>query len=120
MAKVGHYSAASDTRENPQIQGPLECGLPDEAFRTRAREVYSDFVAGLEQLEELPDGYALRFPGSEAWIDKLLGFIVTERDCCPFFTFELAFEARGGPVWLRLRGEGVKEFLELVHPLASE
>ncbi|MFQ5552868.1 MAG: hypothetical protein ACE5EW_04035 [Thermoplasmata archaeon] len=97
----------------------MACALPDTAFLRRAEQVIADFSQGLDQVVELTDGYALRFPGSEGWIAKLVDFVVYERDCCPFFVFELAFEAEGGPVWLRLRGDGVKEFLELVHPLAG-
>jgi len=38
---------------------------------------------------------------------------MAERDCCPFFTFELAFAPDHGPVWLRLRGpEGAKAVVE--------
>ena len=59
---------------------------------------------------ELPDGYALRFPGDAIWAEKLIAFVVGERACCEFFTFELVFEPRQGPLWLHLRGpEGTKE-----------
>ena len=51
--------------------------------------------------------------GEKDWATKLLDFIVFERACCPFFTFELTFEPDSGPIWLRLRGqEGVKEFIK--------
>jgi hypothetical protein len=41
---------------------------------------------------------------------RLTEFIVFERGCCPFFTFELLFEPEGGPIRLRaLAPEGAKE-----------
>jgi hypothetical protein len=62
---------------------------------------------------ELTDGYALRFPGSDTWANTLLQFITYERACCPFFTFALTFEPEQGPIWLHLRGpEGVKAIIE--------
>jgi hypothetical protein len=38
-------------------------------------------------------------------------WIALERRCCPFFRFQLDVEGETGPVWLRLTGAGVKEFL---------
>ncbi len=39
-------------------------------------------------------------------------FITAERECCPFFRFELIVEPDDGPVWLRLRGsDEVKAFV---------
>jgi hypothetical protein len=41
---------------------------------------------------------------------RLTAFIVAERACCPFFTFELAFGPGG--ILLRVRGpEGTKQFV---------
>jgi hypothetical protein len=66
-------------------------------------------------MAELEDGYAFRFPGDTIWAARLLQFVTSERECCPFFTFELVFEPGQGPIWLRLRGpEGVKEFIREV------
>jgi hypothetical protein len=42
----------------------------------------------------------------------MLAFIAVEKECCPFFTFELALEPNDGPVWLRLRGSAeIKAFV---------
>ena len=66
----------------------------------------------MEETEELPHGYALRFATEEDRLPSLAEFIAGERRCCPFLSFALEVEAGGGPTWLRLTGpEGVKEFL---------
>jgi hypothetical protein len=67
-------------------------------------------------VDELEDGYELRFPGSAEWAIKLTEFIASERECCPFFAFELALEPGTGPIRMRVRGpEGVKDlFAEMV------
>lgn len=71
-------------------------------------------VAAAQKLDELPDGYALSYPASDAWATKLFEFVVAERQCCPFLTFELIFESNGGGIRLHLRGAaGVKELLQL-------
>lgn len=66
----------------------------------------------IQEIKELPDGYALRFAASYQSIMLLCEFISRERLCCPFFTFELLAEAGERPLWLRLRGEdGIKQFI---------
>lgn len=90
----------------------IACQLSEEGFGERmdlVRELYS----GVLSSEELQDGYALTYPGNDEWAEKLTDFIRSERECCPFFVFELKFEPERGPIRLSIRGgEGVKEFLE--------
>lgn len=91
---------------------PIACSLTTPELRAREQVVQREVVAGVQETRELADGYALRFPGDAAWLDKLAEFIRFERECCPFFTFELRCEPQQGPLWLHLRGPaGVKEFV---------
>ena len=90
---------------------PLACTLSATELVTRTEEV-KDLFKHVQQVDELTDGYALRFPGSDTWANTLLQFIAFERACCPFFTFALVFEPQQGPIWLHLRGaEGVKAII---------
>lgn len=100
---------SQDEDHGDSSPGALACSLPSAEYAQRLEAVLQEFSQGLEEMEELPDGYALRFPGSERWIENLVDFVVGERHCCPFFVHELVFEPAGGPVWLRLRGIEVKE-----------
>ena len=99
---------------------PLACTLTGSEQVTRAEEVNEIFKHVL-QINELADGYALRFPGSDTWANTLVQFITYERGCCPFFTFALVFEPEQGPLWLHLRGpEGVKAIVEnMIYPKMS-
>jgi hypothetical protein len=64
-------------------------------------------------VEELADGYSFSFPGNAEWANKLVGFVNSERVCCPFFAFELVVAPDLGPILLRVRGaEGEKKFIE--------
>jgi hypothetical protein len=96
---------------------PLACLLSESEQVTRTEEV-SDLFKHVQQVGELADGYALRFPGSDTWANTLVQFITFERGCCPFFTFALLFEPKEGPIWLHLRGpEGVKAIIEkMIYP----
>ena len=98
-----------DTRTTEET--PIACNLTGNDYDTRSDEVKNIFQ-GVEQTLELDDGYAFRFPGGDASAARLLEFTLAERRCCPFFTFELAFEPHEGPIWLRLRGsEQIKTFV---------
>ncbi|HXZ05335.1 MAG TPA: hypothetical protein VEH81_10900 [Ktedonobacteraceae bacterium] len=82
---------------------PLACLLTGEDLAARS-EIVLPLIASYQQLQELEDGYAFQFPGEPEWIQRVVSFIAEERQCCPFFTFELHYEPNMGPIWLRLRG----------------
>ncbi len=92
---------------------PIACTLTTEEQEAWRDDMGRKIVAGYDAIRELPDGYALRFPGDDAWANTLVGFVIHERGCCPFFTFGLVFEPDHGAIWLHLTGsEGVKVFVE--------
>lgn len=91
---------------------PIACDLTVLDDRDVHERVATKVFEGYTAVRELEDGYALRYPGFE-WAEDLLAFVAGERQCCPFFMFEIAVHPDDGPVWLRLRGsERVKSFLE--------
>jgi hypothetical protein len=96
-----------------QQGAPIACNLDSEAQAERQRMVTDELFSYVLDTEELLDGYAYRFPGEQEILEQVTAFVLFERQCCPFFTFELTFEPEQGPVTLKLRGpEGTKEFLE--------
>jgi hypothetical protein len=98
--------------ELPVSDLPIACSLSEHEQVTRGEEV-SDIFKGVQQVHELADGYAYRFPGTEEWATRLLQFIMGERSCCLFFTFELVFEPNHGSIWLQICGpEGIKGFMK--------
>jgi hypothetical protein len=91
----------------------IACMLSEAEQAIREEELAKEIFSNCQEVAELVDGYAFRFPGDREWATKLLEFIAFERKCCQFFTFELAFEPQEGPIWLRLTGpEGVKSFVQ--------
>ena len=91
---------------------PIACSLDGEDRQRRGAEIAHLFREGLLEVRRLPDGYALRFPGQPTWAAWLLAFILGERACCPFFTFELIFQPEQGPIWLHLRGpDGAADYV---------
>ena len=89
----------------------IACSLPAAEQAERGQE-FERLFADAEDVSELADGYALKFPNRDAWITRAVDPIVAERKCCPFFGFTLTFEPDGGPVWLDITGPGeVKAFI---------
>jgi hypothetical protein len=110
-------SAAQDRVEQKKVaqESPLACNMLalDAEGRKRHKVVSERMRAAVKEVQDLPDGYAFRFPAEESTILLVSEFIARERLCCPFFRFELIAEGEDGPLWLRLRGrEGVKEFIK--------
>ncbi|MBA2278353.1 MAG: hypothetical protein H0W06_11375 [Chloroflexia bacterium] len=82
----------------------IACNLLGREFAERKEAITRELLAHVERVDELPDGFAYRFPAAEPWSAKVFDFIAAERQCCPFFTFEVVFGPNDGPLWLRLRG----------------
>ena len=96
-------------------QSPLYCDLTalTDAERQEHVAVSEALFASLEEVKELSDGYAFRFPATDDMLHAVAGFVAGERKCCPFYDFTLKVEREGGPLWLQLTGrQGVKEFIE--------
>jgi hypothetical protein len=103
---------ASDLTPDLTSDLPVACTLSAAELRERGADVVAPLFARAQRLQETPDGYCFAFPAEAGGVRDLLEFILSERDCCPFFTFELAFPSPHESVWLTLRGgEGVKEFV---------
>ncbi len=57
---------------------PIACNLSASEQTMRDEEVAGIFKDA-QQVNEIADGYAFSFPGTEAWAARLLQFIVGER-----------------------------------------
>jgi hypothetical protein len=85
-------------------------GAMSREERGRYEELRGKLEGAVVAVEELENGYSLRFDGGAVSGDELAEWIVFERKCCPFFTLAMA---RGADALvLRITGEpGVKEFI---------
>jgi hypothetical protein len=101
---------------SPISSSALACALSADDQQLREQDVAALFQQAA-RVRELPDGYAFAFPAGADSAHALLDFIVAERACCPFFTFELSFAAPHKAIWLTLKGEeGVKAMLAATFP----
>ncbi len=102
----------------PRLVCRIDAFTPGD--RARHAGLIEQLVPALKELQELPNGYAMRFEDDGSVFGRLAEWIRLESVCCPFLDFELRVERRSGPVWLRLTGpEGAKEFLSRELPLSA-
>ena len=86
-------------------------GIPSEK-RAHYRQLVEALLQAITERRELSDGYSFRVDNEHLTTDQLVEWVNLERQCCPFFGFEILWEPENGPVWLRLTGpQGVKDFI---------
>jgi hypothetical protein len=93
----------------------LACDLTAIPSNVREEHVLTapQLFSAAQEVQELSNGYAIRFINEPGRFMAIAKFIENERLCCPFFNFGLELEPKSGPLWLRLTGgEGVKEILQ--------
>jgi hypothetical protein len=94
---------------------PVACCLSDEELRNREATLLAQFKAAVIESEELDNGYLFRVLVDKKSIALVTELIMSERECCPFLTFELSPEPGMGPVSVRMTGPaGAKEFLKSI------
>ena len=94
---------------------PIACNLTaiEAEYRGQHLLAAKQLLGMVQEVRELPNGYALRLPSDVDTILHAARYIAYERQCCPFFNFTLELKAANGPLWLQLTGaEGVKQFLQ--------
>lgn len=93
----------------------LACDLTAIPTDVREEQVLTapQLFSTAQEVQELSNGYAIRFLNEAGKFMAIAKFIENERLCCPFFSFGLEIEPNNGPLWLKLTGgEGVKEILQ--------
>jgi hypothetical protein len=102
------------------MTGSLLMCRPDESSEAgrRRKALWIDrFQPSLQEVRELPNGFALRFEDDGSLFGQMAEWMRRESACIPFLDFELRVDRRLGSIWLRLTGdEGVKELLRESFP----
>lgn len=84
---------------------PLACNpqaLSTEEWAAHTATSTQLFAEMRESYEELPDGYAFRFPASA--FPMVAGFVAGERRCCPFLRFGIDVPPAEAAITLRITG----------------
>jgi hypothetical protein len=96
---------------------PIACSLDPAELLARREGLLPGLAARALEREALADGFRWRFTPSRELLELIARVIDAERQCCPFFRFELTVEPAGGPVRLAVTGPaGTRELLETIIP----
>ena len=98
---------------NTSHELPIACNI--NALSATQQERRSALAGQLHdtvlRVQELPDGYIFLYPST--LFLEVAEFVSLERQCCPFFTFQLTVEHDNGPLRFQITGrDGVKEFVQ--------
>jgi hypothetical protein len=92
----------------------LTCNIAGIAPQQRARYdwLVAAFRRAIEEGRELTDGYMFQLDTTQISTRQLVEWVELERQCCPFFGFEIRWDGKSGLVWLHMTGpEGIQEFI---------
>lgn len=92
---------------------PVACDLTTlDSNQNRRREaLLGELLSNIQSSLELSNGYEFVLPSDDGWYLKIAEWILLERLCCPFLSFEQGF--RQTQMWFRLTGDkNVKQFLK--------
>jgi hypothetical protein len=93
---------------------PIACNLGalDEAQRERRAELAARLRSSVREILPTADGYTLRLPSNDKILLEIAEFVLLERRCCPFLSFQISLNEGDDAITVRLSGrDGVKEFL---------
>ena len=95
-------------------ESPFACEMGAIAPEQRGAHITTieRLFGAVQNIRELPDGYAFELPNESDVLLTASEFIINERLCCPFLEFNLNLISNQEPVSLSLRGPtGTQEFL---------
>ena len=72
------------------MQGVISCSLTDAELIDRKLELKTKIFSKLKKKVELEDGFIYYFDDEKDLADNITEFMLKEKDCCPFFKFDLS------------------------------
>ncbi len=109
---TGEVAGSADAGAEMSRSFACDIGAMDAAQRARHAELGLALRSRALGFEELPDGFAIRFPADPEVCIEATEFLTLERLCCPFLDLGIELERDGGPLRIRMTGPaGVKPFL---------
>jgi len=94
------------------FEGALSCSLTSVELRDRIALLRTEIFPNLTKKEELADGFIYYFDDEGDIAIKILEFIGKEKQCCPFFKFDISVLPFKKGIALQISGsKGVKDFL---------
>ena len=103
------------TTTNNKTESRFRCDMSAIGPTQRKQHIATAVTVfrAVQEIRELPTGYAFRLPNEASMLLQTAEFIMREKLCCPFFGFSVEVEPEGGSLWLCLTGgTGIKPFIQ--------
>ena len=95
------------------FEGAVSCSLTGAEFTDRVEKLKQEIFSKLKSREETADGYIYYFEDEGNMAESILEMMVLEKQCCPFFKFDLSILPFRQGIALQLSGSpAVKDFLQ--------
>lgn len=94
-----------DYHDTDSVVEAVTCRLTETEAAERADWVEEEFVPYLNEVEELDDGYAMRFPNTDEALEAVVTTVVLESRCCADQTFTLEVPADAEQLTLTVTGQ---------------
>ncbi len=88
----------------PQCDKPLVTLLTDPALALRRQMLVAGLFELAEEIQELEDGYAIKFCYGELLASRMADYILFESRSAPQLTFMIVIEPDCRTSWLHVRG----------------
>ncbi len=99
-----------DYHDTESIVDEVACRLNETEAAERADWVEAEVVPHLSGVDELDDGFVLRFPNTDEVLESVVTMVVLESRCCADETFTLDVPADAEQLTLTVTGPaGTKE-----------
>jgi len=120
-ASLALASLSGGAAQAAPAEHPIACQLAalSASDRVSHDQLMVALTENVREVKELPNGYAFRLPTDAKKLAQVGEWISLERQCCPFFNFDLQWSADDSAPWLHITGtREVKAFLaqaKIVH-----
>ncbi|PCJ65571.1 MAG: hypothetical protein COA58_09175 [Bacteroidetes bacterium] len=111
MVKVTLAQENDSSTFNYNSDEPLVCLLTGEEQVKRKEILQKEIFSHVQKVEEIEFGYIFYFKYDETFFIKMTDYIITENNCCPFFTFETRLHSKDD---VSLKITGTKQAKEMM------
>ena len=85
-------------------QSTLVCRLTGPELAERKAALQKEVFSKVQRVEEVSDGYLFHFPDDNDLLFKIMDYMLAEKQCCPFFNYDLGIKANGAGATLKVSG----------------
>jgi len=108
MSIDNNLNLSTDNNDNQ-----LVCKMVGAEKAEKKELLKTEIFSQVTKVEEVNNGYILNFEDKDDILLKLTDYLMIEKECCPFFIFDLNIKPNSNGISLKISGQdGAKEMLK--------